>query len=193
MTTLTETTETRPPASEPHTITLRQREQFDELCRRFIQHKAVVDAQDALLKTAKAETLVFVQTFGFVPTNAEKSKRFEGLEFVATRTQGQTTEIDDVHVVRLQLALSKAGCPELFPQLFTSRTEYTLQKGAGDLLELATLPRKSRNHILTIYAQCFVVRSKTPSLAVETLREVAERNAEAVAKLEKRLAKKGGK
>lgn len=162
--------------------------EFDRLCEDFVAAQLSADEAKRKADTAKACVMAYVEEHGSVPTNAEASRRIEGGDWCATVTTASTVEIRDNVVTELELQLSAAKQPGLFAQLFSRRVEYTLLKGAEHVLPAAKLPKSRREIILGLYAQCFIPKKKTPSLKVEPIATVRERDAKAA----KKAAKKGG-
>ncbi|ABF42386.1 hypothetical protein Acid345_3385 [Candidatus Koribacter versatilis Ellin345] len=174
-------------AHQPETIsTLR----IDAICQAYVEAQAVADKAQAFADDAKAVLLNIVEQHGFVPKNAEQSRRLEGKEYVATITSGRTISIDEDHVTQLQLLLSKAGKPRLFNDLFSRTTKHTLKKNAAELIRAAKISGWRGGRALELFAMCFRVASKTPSLNVDTVASIAAREAKSAAKAAKKSPKK---
>ncbi len=163
--------------------------EFDSLCLDFAGKSLAADDAKRIADAAKALVMNAVQEFGHVPTNAEASRRMEGAEWSATVTTPKTIEIIDFNVTELELLLSQAKQAKVFPLLFSRRVEYTLQRDAERVLPQTKLPAKLSERIISLYAQCFKQKTKTPSLKVEAIATVREREAKAATK----AAKKAGK
>jgi hypothetical protein len=161
--------------------------EFDALCLDYASKSLTADEAKHTADAAKALVMNAVQEFGHVPTNAEASRRMEGADWSATVTTPKTIEIIDSNVTELELLLSQAKQAKVFPLLFSRRVEYSLQKDAERVLPQTKLPGKLRERILSLYAQCFTPKTKTPSLKVETIATVREREEKAA----KKAAKKG--
>ncbi|HEX4039046.1 MAG TPA: hypothetical protein VHX37_13380 [Acidobacteriaceae bacterium] len=161
----------------------------DALCLLLNEKKAAAEAAGEDLAKAKSALIDQVQRFGYLPAGAEKSMRLDGNEFVATVTVGSTVEIVDRRVIELQLALSKAKKPRIFPQLFERRVKYSLSKGASELLQssIAKLSDPVQKRLTQLFSLCFDVNSKSPSLSIESSSMVKAREAKAA----KKAAKKG--
>ena len=167
--------------------------EFDNLCLDFAAKQLAANEAKRTANAAKALVMNAVQEHGHVPTNAEASRRFEGADWIGTVTTPKTIEIIDQNVTELELLLSEAKCPKVFPLLFSRRVEYSLQKDAERVLPQASLPAKLRDRIVSLYAQCFTQKTKTPSLKVEAIATVREREAKAAKKGAKKAAKKAGR
>lgn len=161
--------------------------EFDELAGKYLALETKSAAAEAEAKRAKAEVMEAIQKYGLVPPNAEQSRRLSGALFVGTVTGGTTVEINDANVTELEIVLSRAKRSEVFPQLFARRVEYTLVKGAEHVVKQAKIPARWRDRVAQLYAQCFSVKGKTPSLKVETLAKYVER----VSRAERKGPKKG--
>lgn len=162
--------------------------EFDEICTNYVARQIAADEAKAAADEAKATILGYVEKHGHVPTNAEASRRVEGADWCATVTTASTVEIRDNVVTELELLLSKAKLPAVFPLLFSRRVEYSLVKGAERVLPASSLPKRYAERILGLYAQCFIPKKKTPSLRVEAIETVRQREEKAA----KKAAKKGG-
>lgn len=163
--------------------------EFDRLCAMYVTEQTKANAAQTFADGIKADIIRYVEHRGHVPTNAEASRRVEGADWCATVTTPSTVEIRDDIVTELELVLSKAKQAKLFPSLFSRRVEYSLVKGAEHVLPAAPLPKRLRERILTLYAQCFIPKKKTPSLRVEPIAVVRDREDKAA----KKAAKKAGR
>ncbi len=162
--------------------------EFDDLARQYVALEEKADAADAEARRMKALVMEAVQKHGLVPPHAEQSRRLCGGEYVGTVTGGTTVEINDATVQELEIVLSRAKRSEIFPLLFARRVEYTLVKGAEHVIKQAKIPKRWRDHAAQLYAQCFNVKGKTPSLKIETLAKVIEREAKTMKKSKKKEA-----
>lgn len=176
------TAETQTPAISPKEI--------DSYCRDYAAREREIELLSADLVIKKAALVTLVQTHGYVPTNAEKSRRLDGIEMVATTTTGSSVEVKSDSVTHLQLRLSQCKKPRLFKLLFSRTIKYSLVKDASDALKvgIAGLPEKVRTELLTLFASCFDVNSKTPSLSVDAVSVIKAKEEKAA----KKAAKKGG-
>jgi phage terminase small subunit len=164
-------------------------QQFDLFCLDYAAKQLAAEEAKTKADTAKALVMNAVQEFGRVPTNAEASRRFEGAEWCGTVTAATTIEILDDNVTELELLLSQAKLSKVFPLMFSRRVEYTMLKDAERVLPQTRLPKKFAERIQQLYSRCFVPRKKTPSLKVETITTVREREEKAA----KKAAKGGAK
>lgn len=162
----------------------------DALCVDFNEKKAAADVAGEAMRASKAALIDHVQRLGYVPAGADKSVRLDGAEFVATVTTSSTVEIEDGSVVELQLALSAQKKPGIFRKMFDRRVKYSLRKDAAEILKAATvkLPESSQKSLAQLFASCFSVSSKAPSLSVESSAALKAKEEKAA----KKAAKKGG-
>ena len=169
-------------------------EQIDDLCIAFDTARAKLQAAQQSVEESKAALLPIVRAHGSVPAGAEKTKRLEGTLYVADSTVTTTTEVIEPAVVELMCELLKARKSALFHEVFEPITKHVLRKTGGELLRLgiAAMPQARQAHILGIYARCFDAKSKAPTLSVDLVQAVKQREEEALAKAAKKAAKKGG-
>jgi hypothetical protein len=142
------------------------REEADLATERFNQHKDTV--------------IALVQRFGIVPKGAESSLRLEGVVTILTVTTGNTIAIKEDAVHELKGAMEANGRKHLFASMFGERVKFELLKGAEEALRLAKLNKRLIDKFNKLYARCFDVKKKSPSLKVERLGD-------------KKPAKKGGR
>jgi hypothetical protein len=166
---------------------------FEKRCETYLQFRSDQENAKQDADDLKVWILAQVQQHGFVPTNAEKSRRLEAIGHVATVTTGTTVEIDDQLCTELELLLAKARCPKMFPALFTRRSEYSLAKTAAVAIKATPWPKKFKADIVTLYARCFSPKPKTPSLEVESRAAIAERDRIAAEKAAAKTTKKPGR
>jgi hypothetical protein len=160
--------------------------EFDALCTDYATKQLATDEAKRASDALKAAVMNAVQTYGHVPTNADASRRMEGADWSATVTTPKTIEIIDGNVTELELLLSEAKLPKVFPLLFSRRVEYSLQKDAERVLPQTTLPAKLAARIMLLYAQCFTQKTRTPSLKLETIATVRAREEKAATKAAKK-------
>lgn len=168
-------------------------EQIDDLCIAYDDARIAKENAEQQLSAAKGELLSVVQSFGYTPAHAEKTMRLEGHLYIADATVASTVEINDARVEELQSELSRLKRPKIFRGLFQKRVKYTLLKDAGDVLKIAggCFPEEVQTRLLGIFASCFTVNSKAPSLSVDLADALRKKEEAAAAKRAK--AKKGGK
>lgn len=175
--------------------------EIDDLCLKFDTAKIAVDKAAEKLDTAKGDLMVVVQTHGYMPTDASKTKRLEGVIYVADATTSSTVKVIDAPVATLQSELSRLGKPKVFGELFETEVKHSLKKNAAQTLNLAIggFPEEKRSHLLALFGSCFNISTKTPTLSVELVAALREKEAAAQAKAEKKAereakkaAKKGG-
>jgi len=176
--------------------------QIDATCEKFDAAKMEADRAAQKVSTAKGELLALVQGFGYTPTHAEKTVRLEGVIYVADATTSSTVEINEAPVGELQSELSRLGLPKTFRDLFERKVKHSLKKEAAANLKLAIggLDETTQKRLLGIFATCFEVNTKAPSLSVELAKVLREKEAVAAEKAAKkaerdakRAEKKGGK
>lgn len=175
--------------------------EIDELCLALDNAKVKLAAAQADVDAAKEALLPIVRAHGIIPAGAEKTKRLQGLLYVADSTVTTTTEVIEPAVVDLMVELLQRRKSKLFHEVFEPQTKHTLRKSGGEVLALgiAAMPESVRTHILGLYARCFDAKSKSPTLSVDLVETVKQREIEAAEKAErkaasaaKKAAKKGG-
>lgn len=170
-------------------------DQIDDLCSKYDSAKIAKESAERFLSAVKGDLLEAVQTFGYTPAHAEKTLRLEGRMYIADATIASTVEIDEARVEELQSELSRLKKPKIFRGLFQKRIKYTLIKDAGDMLKIALncFPEDVQKRLLGIFATCFTVNSKAPSLSVDLAETLRQKEEAAAARQAKAKAKKGGK
>jgi len=172
-------------------------EMIDGLCMNFDAARAVVEEAQQKLSTAKGALLEAVQNYGYTPANAEKTTRLEGTLYIADATVASTVEIIEAPVGELQSELSRLKLPKVFIELFDRKVKHTLRKDAAGTLKLAIGGFSSdvQSRLLSIFSSCFNVNAKAPALSVELAAALRQKEADAIAKAERKAAKaakKGG-
>ncbi len=143
--------------------------QIDEMVELFEQVRDEAEHYDELYESAKDELIALVQRFGTVPTGAEHSLRLQGQVTTTTVTTGNTITVKEDAVIELWAAMSCNQRIELFEKMFTRRTRHELRKDAENQLRIADLPQRLVKLFTSLYARCFEVKKKSPSLKVERL------------------------
>ncbi len=163
----------------------------DGLCMDFDAAKAAVEKAEQKFSTAKGALLAAVQDFGYVPANAEKTTRLEGTIYIADATVASTVEIVEAPVGELQSELSRLKKPKVFTELFDRKVKHTLRKDAAGTLKLAigAFSNDVQSRLLSLFSSCFNVGVKAPALSVELAAALRQKEADAVAKAEKKAAK----
>jgi hypothetical protein len=166
-------------------------EMVDGLCMNFDAARAAVDEAQQKLSTAKGALLEAVQDFGYVPANAEKTTRLEGTLYIADATVASTVEILEAPVGELQSELSRLALPKVFTELFDRKVKHSLRKDAAGTLKfyIGGLQPKVQTRLLSLFATCFNVNSKAPALSVELAAALRQKEAEEIAKAERKAAK----
>lgn len=159
--------------------------EFDVICFDYVSRMIAVEDAKIKADEAKAVVMTAVQQHGSVPKNAEASRRMEGANWCATVTTGTTVDVNDAACTELEIVLSRAKQHDIFANLFSRRTEFSLVKGAESALKQAKLPARWRDRIHQLYASCFSVHSKSPSLKVEAIAVVRDREDKASKKATK--------
>jgi hypothetical protein len=157
---------------------------IDRHCREFEAKRKEIEVSNADLATKKALLLNLIETYGYVPPNAEKSRRLDGREMVATMTVGSSVEVKSDPVTKLQLRLSHYKKPRVFKSLFSKTIKYSLVKDASVSLKIGitSLPAEAQAEILALFASCFEVNTNTPSLKVDTVSAVKAKEEKAAKK-----------
>jgi hypothetical protein len=166
-------------------------QQIDALCLEFNDTKLAVDAAQQRHSTAKGELLAVIQSQGYTPARAEKTMRIEGVVYIADATTGTMTEINEAAVGALQSELSRLHKPRVFSGLFERKVKHAMKKGADVTLKLAItkLGQPVQNRLLGIFASCFKVDIKSPSLSVEMADVLRLKEAAAAEKAAKKAAR----
>jgi hypothetical protein len=164
---------------------------IDAMCMAVDTAAAAADKAAAELKDAKAPLLTLVRLYGSVPETAPRTKRLLGTLYVADSTVNTKTEIVDASVAALRTKLKDHRKSALFAQLFESVESFALQKNAAELLKIGIggLPESQQTEILTLYAQCFNAKTNAPSLSVDLIEALREKESEAERKAEEKAAK----
>jgi hypothetical protein len=165
--------------------------QVDDLCILFDDRKSAVENAQQKFAEAKGELLEAVEDFGSVPAHAPKTKRLEGVIYIADSTRASTIEIDEARVAELEQELSRYKVPKVFNILFERTVRHSLRKDAGSLLklEIGGLPAAKQQRLALLFTACFAVGSKAPSLSVDLAAALRQKEAEAEAKAAKKAAK----
>lgn len=153
---------------------------IDAFCIAFDQAKADVEKAQQDLSAAKGDLQPLVQDCGYVPSNAPKTLRLEGILYTADLTTPSTVEINEAAVAELQSELSRLKHPKVFKQLFDRQVKHSLRKDAAGTLKLAIGIRteETQKRMLGLLASCFTVGTKAPSLTVDLTEALRAREAE---------------
>lgn len=171
----------KPAASEKLRPTL---EEIDDMVTVFEQIRDEAEMADEEYQNIRLRLLELVLAWGDVPAHAEQSRRLIGKLTIATATTGNTVEIKDGAVNELHKAMVANGHGPLFQLMFSPNYKWKLVKDAEVALRTAKLPKRLIKTFTALYARCFNVKHKSPSLKVERI---------AVAEAKKAAKKKGGK
>jgi len=155
--------------------------QIDEIVEHFEQVRDEAELCDERYSEAKDAMIALVQRFGIVPKGAESSLRLEGVVTILTVTTGNTITVREDAVHALKGAMHANERKHLFASMFRERAKFELMKDAELHLRLAKLPKRLVDKFTKLYARCFDVKKKSPSLKVERLSD------------KKPAAKKGGR
>jgi len=166
-------------------------EMIDHLCLAFDTRKATVEKAQEALSTAKGDLMEAVQDHGYMPPNAPRTKRLEGIIYIADATTGTTMEIDEARAAELESELSRNKLPKLFSDLFERTVKHTLKKNAPDTLKLAIggMSQDQQSRLLSLFSSCFRVNTKAPSLSVDLAASLRQKEADAAEKAAKKTAK----
>lgn len=172
--------------------------EIDDLCILFDEGKLAVESAQQGLSVAKGNLQAAILTQGYTPAHAEKTTRLEGQLYIADATEASTVEMNEGAIGTLQRELSRIRKPRVFKELFARRVSHSLKKDAAGTLRLAigALDEAEQTRILGLFATCFDVNTKAPSIKVYLAEALRAKEAEAAEKAQKkasRAAKKGGK
>jgi hypothetical protein len=154
-------------------------EEIDDMVTVFLKLKAQAEIADVAYDKARLRLLDLVLGWGDVPAHAEHSRRLIGKLTIATATTGNTVEVKEGAVEELHKAMTANEHKALFVQMFSPKVKWQLVKDAAVALRTAKLPKRLVKTYTALYARCFDVKQKAPSLKVERVKVSA--------------AKKGGK
>lgn len=155
--------------------------QIDEIVELFESIRDEAELADERYEQTKSELIALVQRFGSVPVGAEHSLRLQGQLTTTTVTTGNTITVKEDAVTELFSAMLANKRNDLFESMFARRTRHELRKDAENQLRIADLPQRLVKLFTSLYARCFEVKKKSPSLKVERLHKA------------KPTAKKGGR
>ena len=146
-------------------------DKIDELCKSYHDLKDASDKAAKVLSKAKGELLPVIDGFGFTAPHAEKTIRLEGFKWVADATRSSTVDINEASIATLQSELSRMGKPKTFGKLFQRSVKHGLKKDAADQLksDIHGMKEEDRIYLLSLFAGCFSVGQKAPSVTVELI------------------------
>lgn len=163
-------------------------EQIDDLCIAFDEAKIAADTAGQGVSEAKGELLSAIRAQGYTPAHAEKTTRLEGQLYTADATEGSTIEINEASVGQLQSELSRLKKPAVFKKLFRRRVSHQLaaKDGASVLnVALGHLDEDDRQRMVGIFASCFTVGIKAPTVKVQLTAALQEKEAKAAKRTKK--------
>jgi hypothetical protein len=163
----------------------------DELCISFDVAKATAELAQQKLSEAKGELLPLVDAYGHVPEHAPKTTRLEGILYTADATTSSTVEVKEEPVATLRAELSRLGKPRLFKEIFDRQVKHSLKKDAGGILKIAIggMAEDKQAHLLGLFALCFSVGTKAPSLSVDLSEALKAKEAEKAQKAAAKAAR----
>lgn len=166
-------------------------QQIDALCLEFNDTKLAVEDAQQRHSTVKGELLAAIQSQGYTPARADKTTRIDGTIFIADATTASTIEVNEAAVGELQSELSRLHKPRVFSGLFERKVKHALIKDADVKLKLAIgkLGEPVQKRLLGIFASCFRVGAKAPSLSVELADVLRKKEAAAAEKAAQKIAK----
>jgi|GEM_PF-6028095 len=169
--------------------------EIDDMCALVDSAAANVERAQKILSEAKAPLLESVRTFGSVPETAPRTRRLFGTLYVADSTVNTKTEIVDAAVAALRNKLKDHRKSALFAQMFESVESFALQKNAAELLKIGIggLLESEQTEILTLYALCFNAKTSAPSLSVDLVTALQEKEAKAAEKKANKAAREAKK
>lgn len=144
-------------------------QQIDAMVTGYEQALACLDAQKKVADEYKRQLVQAAQRFGEVPAGAEKSHRLLGQLTEITITEGSTVALKDAAIKNLEEAMDANGWSGLFDRMFRARTKYDRKKGAANELRIAELPARLASKFSMMFAACFDVKTKDPSLKITRL------------------------
>jgi hypothetical protein len=168
-------------------------DEIDDLCIEYDNACIALTSAQQAHSTAKAALTAVVQTQGVIAPRADKTTRLEGSLYIADLTVGSTVDIDEQAVAELHFELSRIKKPGLFRLLFDRKVKHQLLKDAGDILRLkiGALAEETQSRLLGMFARCFDVNSKAPSLKVSLASALVEKERAAAERSAKKSRKAG--
>jgi hypothetical protein len=127
----------------------------------YLEARLEAETVAELLEKKAAELKALVSDFG--SAHAEKSKLLHGVTHELMVTFGSSVSIDGAAVEKFRLALVAAKKARVLRKLFEKTIRWTLSPLAPTLIKGE---RQLPQRLLALYAQCEVVKQKTPSLTV---------------------------
>lgn len=146
-------------------------EEIDDMVTVFEQLRDEAELADDAYENAKLRLIDLVMDWGDVPAKAEHSRRLIGRLTTSTVTLGNTIEIKENSVEDLSKAMFSNGYGVLFTEMFATKpVKWQLLKNAEVALRTAKLPKRLVKIFTALYARCFDVRQKSPSLKVARIK-----------------------
>lgn len=167
-------------------------DEIDALCWTF--NEKVIELEKAKKEhtTAKADLLAVVQAQGHIAPRADKTTRLQGAIYVADSTVGSTINVDERAVGELQLELSRMKKAAIFRLLFNRQVSHALIKGAGEVLKLKIggMRGEVQARLLALFACCFKVDTKAPTLTVQLVSVLEAKEKAAAEKAQSKATKR---
>lgn len=146
-------------------------DEIDDMVTVFEELRDQAEIADELYDNARLRLLDLVLEWGDVPAKAEHSRRLIGKLTISTVTTGNTVEVKEIAVEELHKAMAANGHLGLFAEMFATKpVKWQLLKDAEVALRTAKLPKRLVKTFTALYARCFDVRKKSPSLKVERIK-----------------------
>lgn len=165
--------------------------QIDDLAIAYDQACINLEQAQQAHSAAKGSLLAAIRAQGYVPPRADKTMRVEGAIYIADATTSSTVDINEGAVGELESELSRLKKPSLFRKLFDRKIKHTLRENAGDQLKLdiGGMAEEMQTRLLGLFASCFTVKSKTPTVTVTLAKALREKEEKAARKAEAKAAR----
>ncbi len=142
-------------------------DRIDELCRLYKAREKAITAAEKQNSELRDELLALVKKHGFVPPNAEKSKRLEGAEYQCTASFGESVSVDSKVAARFhEICQENVAAEDLFVRVFKYEVKYSLTAAAHSVMAepfVKGVPRKLR----ALFNKAVKITAKSPSMKVE--------------------------
>ena len=135
-------------------------ELYQSFDRRVQSVRRELEEKQKLLDMMKDDLREIVSKYG--SAHAEKSKLLHGITHEIMCTYGSSTSIDAGAVERFRAALAESKQTRLLKKLFERTVRWTLAPTYAVVIKGEKLSHK----LTALWAQCEVVKAKTPTLVV---------------------------
>ena len=142
----------------------------DALASNYLAQQKLCETAQETLSILRDELMEQVESRGYIPPRAEKSKRLTGVEYQVTVSRSHSVLVNSRQAEKVQLACMRAGKPALFKRLFRRQFIYQVAEGAMELLR-GQLPEGSPRQIRKLFAGAVSIDPNAPRLEVRELKQ----------------------